>query len=96
MPPSSDTTTHTDDTAEADVVLPAHLHARPAGRLAKAAGQLSCRLEISHEGKTVDAAGILAVMGLGATAGTTITVRAHGEGAHAAVTEICELLRTID
>jgi phosphotransferase system HPr (HPr) family protein len=94
MPTSSDA--HTADVAETDVVLPAHLHARPAGRLAKAAAQLRCRMEISHEGRTVDATGILAVMGLGATAGTTVTVRAHGDGATDAVAEICQLLRTID
>ncbi|MET9630685.1 HPr family phosphocarrier protein [Lentzea sp. NPDC006480] len=96
MPPSSDTSLHTGDTAEIDVVLPAHLHARPAGRLARAAAQLACGVQISHEGRTVDATGILAVMGLGATAGTTVTVRAHGDGAHDAVAEICRLLRTID
>jgi phosphotransferase system HPr (HPr) family protein len=91
MSPSSDTSQHT-----GDVVLPAHLHARPAGRLARAAARLDCGLEISHEGRTVDATGILAVMGLGATAGATVTVRAHGDGAEDAVTEICRLLRTID
>ncbi|MDT7788963.1 MAG: phosphocarrier protein HPr [Pseudonocardiales bacterium] len=96
MPSSSDTSLHADNTAEIDIVLPAHLHARPAGQLAKAAARLSCKLEISHQGRTVDATGILAVMGLGATAGTTITVRAHGEGARDAVTEICQLLSTID
>ncbi|MFI6099206.1 HPr family phosphocarrier protein [Lentzea sp. NPDC051213] len=96
MPPSSETSVHTGDTAEIDVVLPAHLHARPAGRLARAAAQLGCGLEITHEGRTVDATGILAVMSLGATAGATVTVRAHGDGAHDAVTEICQLLRTID
>jgi phosphotransferase system HPr (HPr) family protein len=94
MPTSSDA--HTTDVAEIDVVLPAHLHARPAGKLARAAAQLGCRLEISHEGKTVEATGILAVMSLGATAGTTVTVRAHGDGADAAVTEIGQMLRTID
>jgi phosphocarrier protein HPr len=96
MPPSSDTSLHTGDTAEIDVVLPAHLHARPAGKLVRAAAQLGCGVEISYEGRTVDATGILAVMGLGATAGATITVRAHGDGAHDAVSEICQLLRTID
>ncbi|WP_309112023.1 HPr family phosphocarrier protein [Saccharothrix sp.] len=93
MPPSSDTSRHT---AETEVVLPAHLHARPAGRLARAAARLGCGLEISHEGRTVDATGILAVMGLGATAGTTVTVRAHGDGARDAVAEISRLLSTID
>ena len=96
MPPSSDTSLHTGDRAEIDVVLPAHLHARPAGKLARAAAQLPCSLEITHQGRTVDATGILAVMGLGATAGTTITVRARGNGAHDAVTEIGQLLRAIE
>ncbi|GLZ35009.1 hypothetical protein Lesp02_71960 [Lentzea sp. NBRC 105346] len=88
MPPSSDPTL--------DIVLPAHLHARPAGRLARAAAELGCRLEITHDGRTVDATGILGILGLGATAGATVTIRATGDGAQQAVDDIAQLLRSID
>lgn len=89
MPPNS-------DTAEATVVLPAHLHARPAGTLARAAANFQSTIELAHNGRTANPTGILAVMALGATAGTTITVRAHGTDAQHAVTEITQLLATID
>jgi len=89
MPPNS-------DSAEATVVLPAHLHARPAGTLAKTAARFESRIEIAHNGRTANPTGILAVMGLGATAGTTVTVRAHGADAEHAVTEISRLLASID
>lgn len=89
MPPNS-------DTAEATVVLPAHLHARPAGTLARTAARFQSTIEITHDGKTANPTGILAVMTLGATAGTTITIRARGIDAQHAVTEITQLLATID
>ena len=89
MPPNS-------DTAEATVVLPAHLHARPAGTLAKAAARFQSTIEIAHDGKSANPTGILAILGLGATAGTTITIRAHGTDAQHAVTELTDLLATID
>ncbi|MEV4320393.1 HPr family phosphocarrier protein [Actinocrispum sp. NPDC049592] len=84
------------DTAEARIVLPAHLHARPAGALARAAAGFESDVEISHQDRTVNPVGILAVMSLGATAGATVTVRAQGADAHQAVTELAALLRTID
>lgn len=99
MLPSSDTPSprgHTADTAEATVVLAAHLHARPAGRLARVAARFRSSLQIEYRDKTANATGILAVMSLGATAGTTVTVRAHGEDAPHAVEELAALLRTIE
>jgi phosphocarrier protein HPr len=89
MPPNS-------DIAETTVVLPTHLHARPAGTLARAAARFDSTIELAYQDKTANPTGILAVMGLGATAGTTITVRAHGTDAETAITELAELLRTID
>jgi phosphocarrier protein HPr len=89
MPPNS-------DAAEATVVLPAHLHARPAGALTQLAARFDSRIEITHADRTANPVGILAIMSLGAVAGATITVRAYGTDAHNAVTEIVELLRVID
>lgn len=89
MPPNS-------DRAEATVVLPAHLHARPAGALARTAARFHSTIELTHNGKTANPTGILAVMALGATAGTTLTIRAHGTDAHHAVTELTQFLATID
>jgi phosphocarrier protein HPr len=84
------------DTVESTVVLPAHLHARPAGRLAKAAARYQASVELVYEGKVANATGILGVMALGATRGTSITVRAQGADSRQAVDELTELLRGTD
>ena len=102
MPPNSDPSLAAHDlaeigeVAEIDVVLPAHLHARPAGQLARVAARFRSDLQIAFRDRTAAPTGILAVMGLGATAGCTVTVRARGEDARNAVDEIAELLRSID
>ncbi|MFI1566831.1 HPr family phosphocarrier protein [Streptomyces sp. NPDC020490] len=100
MSPSSDATA-TPATAtpaiataahEAAVVLPANLHARPAGQLARAAAGFTSSIELEHNGRTVNPTGVLAVMGLGAITGTTVTVRAKGPDAEQAVTALTEIL----
>lgn len=81
---------------EISVVLPANLHARPAGRLARAAAGLDCAVQLEFGARTVDPTGVLAVMGLGATAGSTVTVRAQGPGAEAAAAALAEILATAE
>ncbi|WP_084725801.1 HPr family phosphocarrier protein [Streptacidiphilus melanogenes] len=81
---------------ETSVVLPANLHARPAGKLAQAAARFNSTILIEHAGKSVNPAGILAVMGLGATAGTTVTIRAEGEDAGAAVETLAAVLHAAE
>lgn len=77
---------------EATVTLPANLHARPAGKLAQAAGRFSSTIRLRHGGKSVNPAGVLAVMSLGATAGTTVTIHAEGADAELAVRTLTEVL----
>ena len=43
--------------SEITVVLPAHLHARPAGKLARAAAGFACETEIEFDGQTASANG---------------------------------------
>ncbi|WP_433473721.1 HPr family phosphocarrier protein [Spirillospora sp. CA-142024] len=93
MPASSDPTV---TTSAADVVLPAHLHARPAGHLAQAAARFLSSVTLRHQDRTVDAAGILALLGLGATAGSTVTLQAEGPDAEAAVRALAEILATAE
>ncbi|MGI5398013.1 HPr family phosphocarrier protein [Streptomyces sp. CA-135486] len=81
---------------EITIVLPANLHARPAGRLARAAAGFTSAVQLEHAGRTVDPTGILAVMGLGATAGNTVTVRAEGPDADRAVTALADILATAE
>ncbi|GGV33725.1 hypothetical protein GCM10010495_58240 [Kitasatospora herbaricolor] len=79
-------------TAEATVRLPVDLHARPAGALARAAAGFRSGIRVEHAGRSVSPTGILAVMGLGATRGTDVTVRAEGEDAAAAVAALARVL----
>jgi phosphotransferase system HPr (HPr) family protein len=86
MPASSDISCQT------SVVLSDHLHARPAGQVVQAAARFKSDIEISYGDRTVSARGVLGVMALGATAGTTVVLRATGEDADAAVTALAAVL----
>jgi phosphotransferase system HPr (HPr) family protein len=88
MSPSSDATT----VFEMTVTLPANLHARPAGKLAQAAARFASVIRIRHGAKSVDPKGVLAVMSLGATAGSAVTVSAEGPDAQEAVHALTEVL----
>ncbi|MEU4493722.1 HPr family phosphocarrier protein [Streptomyces sp. NBC_00210] len=96
MSPSSDATTTTTASHETSVILPANLHARPAGQLARAAARFTSAIQLEHSGRTVNPTGVLAVMGLGATAGSTVTVRAEGPDAEQAVTALTDILATAE
>jgi phosphotransferase system HPr (HPr) family protein len=102
MSTSSDPTTTSTTTAtttskhETAVVLPANLHARPAGQLARAAAGFTSAIQLEYADRMVNPTGVLAVMGLGATAGSTVTVRAEGHDAEQAVTALAQLLATAE
>jgi phosphocarrier protein HPr len=75
------------------VVLPKHLHARPAGEVVRAAARYAdTTVELVADGRTADARSILAVLGLGAVAGSEVRVRAAGAGADSALVEIVAIL----
>lgn len=78
--------------AELVVTLPADLHARPAGRLARAAAGFRSTVTIGAGDRSVDARSVLLVMALGATIGTDVTIRAEGEDADDAVAALGEIL----
>lgn len=94
MSTSSDSTATTTASAETSLVLPANLHARPAGQLARAAAGFTSTVQLEYAGRTVNPTGVLAVMGLGATAGSTMTVRAEGPDAEQAVAALADVLAT--
>lgn len=96
MSESSDTTVRPVPTHEVSVVLPAHLHARPAGALVQAAARFSSTVEIAYGGKSVNARSVLAVMSLGALAGATVVLRATGADADQALTALAEILATVE
>jgi phosphotransferase system HPr (HPr) family protein len=88
MSPSSD--------AHTTVVLPANLHARPAGKLAQAAAQFTSTIRIEHAGRAINPTGVLSVMSLGATAGATVTITAQGPDADNAVASLAHILATAE
>jgi phosphotransferase system HPr (HPr) family protein len=75
-----------------DVVLPADLHARPAGDVTRAVAQYDARVRLVVGDREADARSVLAVMGLGATAGQTVSVRGEGQGARSAVDAVVVVL----
>ncbi|ANQ74618.1 MULTISPECIES: HPr family phosphocarrier protein [Rhodococcus] len=69
------------------------LHARPAALFARAAADLPVDVTIAlGDGEPVDASSMLSVMTLGAAFGDSVTLRADGDGADAAVGSLAELL----
>jgi phosphocarrier protein HPr len=77
---------------ERSVTLGGDLHARPAGSLAIAAARFESSIELQAGASTADAKSVLSVMGIGATSGQQVTVRATGPDADQAVAAITEIL----
>ncbi|MYX99475.1 HPr family phosphocarrier protein [Streptomyces sp. SID486] len=74
------------------VVLPADLHARPAGRVATAAPRFASTVRLAYEGRTAAATSVLALMALGATAGGTVELTAEGPDAPQAAAALAAIL----
>ena len=84
---------HAVDAVVRVVLLPKHLHARPAGQVAQlAARHQPNAVELVAGERRANARSVLAVMGLGAVTGTEVLVSAAGPGAAVAVYEICRIL----
>lgn len=80
------------ESSEAAITLAGDLHARPAGSLAVAAARFASAVELAVGGRSVDAKSVLSVMGLGATTGKQVVVRATGPDASEAVAAIIGIL----
>ncbi|MFC0544743.1 HPr family phosphocarrier protein [Kutzneria chonburiensis] len=85
-----------DTHAQTTVTLPANLHARPAGRIAQAAARFTSTIRIEHAGRAINPTGVLSVMSLGATAGSTVTISAEGPDADTAVSSLADILATAE
>src|SRR5262245_24828674 len=76
-------------------LLLAHgLHARPAAILAGRARQHADTVNIGCRGLTVNAKSVLALLGLGAHHGDTLTITVRGERARQVAEELAELVRS--
>lgn len=67
-------------------------HARPATLFVETAGSFQSSISILKGDQEVDAKSVLTLMLLEATAGTEITIRAHGEDERAAVESLIHLI----
>jgi len=79
-------------TRSVTVVNPQGFHARPAHLFMKLAESFPCRVEIIKGNETINGKSILDLLTLGAGNGTTLTLRASGEGAEAAVEALAKLI----
>jgi phosphocarrier protein HPr len=83
--------------SEIEVALPegVALHARPAGVFVRRAMRFEARITVGADGREADAKSILGALGLGATAGSTLVLRAEGDDAGDAVESLAECLRSL-
>ena len=83
------------DAVERVVILPKHLHARPAGQIAQAAARhRATTIELHAGDRRANARSVLAVMGLRAVTGTEVRVGTAGPDADAVADEIVDILRS--
>lgn len=78
--------------AERSIVLTEDLHARPAGALAQTAAGFTSAVTVTYGSRSVNVRSVLSIMGLTATSGQTITLRATGPDAAEAVTALSAVL----
>lgn len=80
--------------ASVSVVLTADLHARPAGQVTRSISAYDAQVRLVVDDRVADARSVLAVMGLGAVTGQTVTVTGEGSQAEAAVEAVAHVLNT--
>lgn len=68
------------------------LHARPASEFVKLAGRFSSEVTVEKDGLEVNGKSIMGVLMLAAEHGSTITIRAEGDDAGAAVDALSDLV----
>ncbi|HEY2825527.1 MAG TPA: HPr family phosphocarrier protein [Gemmatimonadales bacterium] len=76
----------------ARVVNPLGLHARPAAEFVKTASRFRAEVSVRKDEDFVNGKSILGVMTIAAEFGSTLTIRAEGDDAEAAVAALVELV----
>ena len=77
---------------EATIVNQDGLHARPAAQIVRLANSFASDIELAKDGVGVNGKSIMGVMMLAAECGSSITIRADGPDAEAAVAALAELV----
>ncbi|MFT8330785.1 HPr family phosphocarrier protein [Bifidobacterium psychraerophilum] len=75
------------------VTDPAGIHARPAGQLVSKAQEYESAVTLTASDRSVDAKGILSVMGLGAQQGDVIEVSVSGSDEEAAAAALQQFFK---
>ena len=68
------------------------LHARASAKFVTLASTQPAAIEVEKDGSKVAGTSIMGLMMLGAAMGDCVTISAQGDGAHAAVTALCDLV----
>ena len=69
------------------------IHARPAGLLVKLVSGYQSEVSLSKDGKDANAKRIMALMGLGATKGTEVTIKVEGPDEEEAAKAVEEFMK---
>jgi phosphocarrier protein HPr len=77
---------------EARIVNKLGIHARPAAEIVKTAGRFRSNITIIRDDLEVNAKSIMGVMMLAAEFGSTVTLRAIGDDADAALDALCAVI----
>jgi phosphocarrier protein HPr len=77
---------------EATIVNQEGIHARPAARIVRLASNFTADIELAKDGVGVNGKSIMGVMMLAAECGSSITIRADGPDAEAAVAALADLV----
>ncbi len=67
------------------------LHARPATQIVQTAARYKADVELERDGQRANGKSVMGMLLLGCARGSTVTVRARGDDAEAAVTAIADL-----
>lgn len=70
------------------------LHARPAALFVQAAAKFASKIRVANGPREVDAKSILGVLSLGAHKGVTVTLKADGPDAEAALAQLVGLVES--
>lgn len=68
------------------------LHARASAKFVTMASGLPAKVEVEKDGSSVVGTSIMGLMMLGAAMGDSVTIRASGDGAEAAVSALADLV----
>jgi phosphocarrier protein HPr len=71
------------------------LHARPAAIFAKKAASFDCDITLLMDGNEANAKSIMSVLKLDVTKGDTVTIRAEGDGAEEALSDLVKLVESL-